>query len=87
MSKQQGVLTLLLKLGRDAPAEKTLDITHLGDPAVCSSSEEDILLMIQTADVFVMNNHRPFAYHAKFFNRHAKALLGELHVCHLKQDK
>lgn len=63
MSKHQGVLQLLEKLGKDASTVKTLDITHLEDLILYISAEKDILVMIQAADISVENDHKPAPFH------------------------
>lgn len=53
------VVPLLVKLGGSALAAKTLGIVHLGDRVLYISHEDDALLIIQTAEVFVKNDYRP----------------------------
>lgn len=53
--KHQGMLSLLLKVGMNAPVAKTLSITYLDDPNLYISLKEGILLMIQVADTFEHN--------------------------------
>lgn len=45
MMKHKDVLPLLLYLGRDEPAARILNSTHLDDPSLYISSKEDILLI------------------------------------------
>lgn len=63
MIKNEGVLLLLLSLAIDAEMARSLWITLLDDRAPYNSTEEDFLLMIQTADTFVANNHKDASFH------------------------
>lgn len=51
--KNNAVLLLLLNLVEDAPAAKTITIMRDSDPLLYTASENDILLMIETADLSV----------------------------------
>lgn len=46
MIKHQGVLLLLEKMGKNAPATNTFGITHLDNHSLYTSSGKDMLLMI-----------------------------------------
>lgn len=74
------------KLSKDALVTKAHGITHLDNPSLYISCGEDILIMIQAADAFFRNNHKPTPYHVNFIHRHAKAVLDKLHVGGLNKD-
>lgn len=59
MIKYKGVLRLLLELAMDYPASTTLGISYLDDSGLFISFEDDILGMIEAADTFVKNDHKP----------------------------
>lgn len=59
MIKNEGVLPLLVSIAMDAPAVKTLGITHLADKGFYIFTAEDILFMVQAADEFVEIDHKP----------------------------
>lgn len=75
MTKHQVALPLLGKLYEVALVTKTLVITHLEDLSLYKASEENVLLIMQPAEVFFMDNHKPFHFHANSFYRHALSLL------------
>lgn len=75
MVKIQGVLLLLGKLVKDASVGKILGITHLDDPCLYISSEEDILLIIKAAYAIVKNDYKPAPLHAVSFYRRVRDLL------------
>lgn len=75
--KHQAVLLCIGKLGGDALAANTLGMQHLDDPILYTSSEKDILLIIQAADQFVKNNHKAVDFHANLFCRQVRALLNK----------
>lgn len=87
MIKHQGVLRLFGKPGKNAPASMTIGINHLDDPSLYVSSEECILLMIEAADAFVNDYHKLAFFHADLICRHVRALINELHLCHLEQER
>lgn len=43
--------------------------------------------MTQTVTAFAEKNHRAAPFHAKYFRRHVRALLGELFVRNLEEIK
>lgn len=81
--KHQGVLLSFVKLGRDNPKAKTFRTTDDDDLSLYISSEEDILILIQSDDYFIKNDHKPTPFHENSFYRHTRHLLDELHVVHL----
>lgn len=85
--KQECVLVLLPKLVKHASVAKTVDITQLDDPILFISSEREIVLMIQAADLFVKNNNSPSSFQANFFLIDAEVRLQRLPVCDLNQDQ
>lgn len=85
MVMNRGVLLLLGKLFTVTPAAKTAGITHNEDPSLYVRSEEDILLVIQVADVFFKNDIKPGTLQQNLIYGHASALLDEVHVRHLEK--
>lgn len=77
MIKHKRLHPSVANLGEDAPAAGTVRITHLGDGSFHTFSEENSLLMSQTADRFVKNDSKPVSFHSKFVNRQTYALFGE----------
>lgn len=53
---------------------------YIDDPSFYTSSEEDMLLMIQATDLFLQKDYKPCPILANFFHRHAKDLFWDLHV-------
>lgn len=78
--KSQGVLLLSGKLEKDALVANTFGITHLDDSRLYTSSEEDILFMIQAANAFVKNDHKLVTFLVNFFYRKSKGIMDELQV-------
>lgn len=67
MFKHRGILILLVKPKRDAPATKTLSITQFGDPNLYISSEKNIFYIIQAANLFVTNDYRRASFQTNCF--------------------
>lgn len=67
MIKRQSERRLILKLGKDAPAAKTLGITRLDKPNLYSSFKKAIQLIIQAADAFVENAQKSVPFHTNWF--------------------
>lgn len=65
MVRNQSLLQRFVKMGKSAPAAKNPCITHLDDPRFYTSSEVDIVLIMQTADSFVNNDHKLNPFHSK----------------------
>lgn len=59
MIKQRGVLSLLVKLGREAPAAKNVGLTHVDYQSLYISSVTEILLIIQATDALFKSDHKP----------------------------
>lgn len=55
----QAVLRLLVKLCKDVPVAKTLDITQYDDLSLYISSDEDTLPLIQAVDVITRSDQNP----------------------------
>lgn len=64
-----------------------LGITHFHDQSFYASSERDIVLLIETGDEFVKNEHSSIPYHEKSFNRQAGTLYNVLHARRVEQNK
>lgn len=84
--KKEDVLLLLVSLSSDTPVAKMLGSTHLDDPVLYISSEEEVLSMIQAADSSSKSDHRMAPFHNRAFYRHSNALLNELNAPHVKQN-
>lgn len=67
MIRNQEVLSRLIKLDKEAPTAKILDITQLNYRSLYISSKEDILFMVQVSDAVVKNERKPASLHAKVF--------------------
>lgn len=80
LMKIKSALALLVSLAMDIPVMNMLGLTHLDDPGFYIYTEDNTLLMIQTADVFVKNTHKPTLFQAIAFYRHVRALLVEVYV-------
>lgn len=87
MIKHQDVVLHLLKLGRDALAAKTPGGTHLDDPSLDMFSEDDILRMIQAADVLFKNDGNPALFHETSFHKLANDIHDGPHVQQLEQHE
>lgn len=53
MMKNERFWTLLVNLSKNAPVVKSLSINPLDDPCVNISSEENIIIVFEAADVLV----------------------------------
>lgn len=87
MMKNSCSLSLFGSLDEDAPAAKTLGVTHHDDLSFAISSKEDVLPMIQTVDTFVKNNYKSPLCYPKTVYRHARTVLDEVCGHHIKQHK
>lgn len=87
MIRHQGVFSILVRLGIDARAVKTFCTMHLDEQSHNRSSKPNILFSIWAADTFVKTDHNTAPLHDSFPHRRAKALLDELHLHYLQQDK
>lgn len=47
----------------------------------------EILLMIQSANILDIRDHKPALLNSRFFHAHTQAFHHEPHACHLKQYK
>lgn len=52
-----------MKVGKNATVANTIGKAHLDDQSLYVSSEDNILLMIHAADVFVKNEHKHLFFH------------------------
>lgn len=59
MIRQQSVLPLLGKLGKNAPLEKTLKIIHIDGSTLDMSSKNNIVFVNQITIQFVKNDQKP----------------------------
>lgn len=82
MIKNGGVIPAILKLDNVFTAEKSVGTISVDDASLYISSEDEIILMIQAAEAFVNNDHKPAIFHANFFHRPTKPLLEDMHACH-----
>lgn len=82
MIKLQAVLSLLVKLGKNALAAKTPGFIYL--PSLWTSPEEYVFLMFEAADAFVKNNHKPAFSNANSFYKHARPLAKNIHTSHFE---
>lgn len=87
MIKHKGVLPVLEKMCKNAPAAKCFGVKHLDDLGLYISPKMDILFMIYAADALVKTKHKPSPFHANSIYRHARALLNERYLCHLQHEK
>lgn len=55
--------------------------------SIYNSLDDEILFMIQTADGFIANDHKPSTFHATSFYRYDTALLDELLILQKEQDE
>lgn len=62
------------KLRKNASAAEDIGISYLDDDSLYLSSEADILLIVQVADAFLKNDHKPARFHSNLFYTHAKPL-------------
>lgn len=56
---QQAVFSLLVHLGRDDLAGKTVGIMHLDNVILNISTKEDAVLPVQVIDTSLRNTHKP----------------------------
>lgn len=63
MTSQQGVLSLLFKLGRDAKPAKNTGMTDTDYQSLYIRSDQGILFIIHAGDEFLKNNHWPASCH------------------------
>lgn len=85
--KHQCMLSLLVKLGKDAPEVKTPGITDRDDPKLHMSSEEDIVPMMHATEALLKNNHKPSLLHANELYGSFRALFDEIHAPRFEQNK
>lgn len=85
--KAVGCSLFSVKPSSDALVAKTFGITHLDDPIPYITSEQDILLMTQNTYASAEIEDKLAAFHEDSFPRNTKAVLDELHLRRLKQDK
>lgn len=64
--KNQDMFRLHGKLSKKASVANTHGITHLDGPSLYISPEKEILI-IQAADTFVKDYHKPALFHANSF--------------------
>lgn len=83
MIKHEGVLSLSMTLSKEDRKAKSLGITHLEDTSLYISPVKLVLLMIQAANRFVKNDHKPGVFYKNYFYRHTIALFNELRAGHL----
>lgn len=62
MTRHRSMPHLFVKLGKNSLAANAFGTTHRNDQSFCISSEENILLVIETADVFLKNDLRPVPF-------------------------
>lgn len=67
MIRNEGVLPLLVSLDRDMLVVEKLDITHVADPSLYTSTEEDISVMVEVASEFVENDLWLALFHSSAF--------------------
>lgn len=82
MNKHEGVSPSFVKFREDAPAAKTLSITHLDRQSRYICSKENILLIILDADSFAKNCQKLAQLHGNAFHGHSKAVNHVLHAWH-----
>lgn len=70
--KHQGVLSILARLGRDAPEAKIPGITHLDNPWLYEYSQKDILFIIPADDPSARNDQKPVSLQTNSFYIHSK---------------
>lgn len=87
MFKDQGVIPPLKILGKDAASSETLSIIHHDEPVVYVSSEDEILLMIQAAEGFINNDYKSVSLQPNSCYKLARAVLDDLLIRHMEQDK
>lgn len=75
MTENKGMLPLLGKLGKEAPAGKTTGLKHPEYHSLYISSEEQILFITLAADALFKNDHKPALLRVLSFYIHAIALL------------
>lgn len=85
--KHEWMLFVLVELGKDALAAKNLRITYHQDPCLYISFREIMFVMNQAVDTFLKNDEKPALSHAIFFYQHVRALLDELQLFRLEQEK
>lgn len=87
LAKLKCVLLFHGNLGKDASVENNFGSRHLYDPKVYIYSQNDLLLMIQTAHEFVEINRKIVLFYDHLLNRHATDLRNELLLHNLLQYK
>lgn len=87
MVKHQVVVMAFIRMGKTPPVTEALRVTHLHDPGFSISSEEDILLIIQTGEAILNNSHKPASFVTSSSKRGGRVLLVVLHAHHLEHDK
>lgn len=66
----EGVFRLLIKVAKEEIAEKNLSLTYFNKPSLYTSFEQDILMNIQTPQMFLRMEHETSLFDANAFNRH-----------------
>lgn len=85
--KLRGFSRVLLKLRMNAVMAETLDITYFHDPTIYIPSEQAILLIIQAAVAIARNDQKPAYFQTNYFYAYGRALVDELHLHRLEQNK
>lgn len=60
---------------------------HVDGPSFYISSDEDTIVMIEAADMFVKNDRNHVLFHASYFYEKGKALTHRRHARHLEKYK
>lgn len=74
VGKNQIMFSLLVKLGEDSPAAKTLSIARADDSSLNIPFKKNTLLMLQAVDSFAKNDHESTIFYATSTSRQARAL-------------
>lgn len=80
------MLPVLVKLGRNDQAAKTLVFTHLHDTTLYTSSQEDIILIVHATDVFLNIAQNPVSFHLNYSYEHVTTLLIGLQIRNIEQE-
>lgn len=87
MIKNGVVLPMTVSPATDVLLVKTMGISHLDDPVLHTSMGENVLVMIEAADLLEENDNKHGPFFASYFNRYTRTLLDKLHVLHVKQNE
>lgn len=71
----------------DPPVVETLGTTHIDNSGVYTSTENEILLIVQATNTLVISDERLASLHASAYYCHTTAVFDELHAHYLKQSE